>query len=225
MGLEICPCVVSDAPELARIHLAIFTTPIYRVIYAGVKPADVLAKYEKGFREGLESQENPSSSQIVYYVKAIDDMTGEIAAYAVWVLLPQGYNPAEDPQTDTTGLPDGSNMPVVLDFKRAIAVTRQEHDGRLSPHYLIALLGTHPKHERRGAATQLIKWGCERADVEDLPCYVDSSITGHALYRKLGFRAVGAMEVDLDRFEGGQGLGVQRWIAMLREPVNQNGES
>ena len=26
------------------------------------------------------------------------------------------------------------------------------------------------------------------------------------------------MTLDLDRYEGGRGLGVQRWVAMVREP-------
>ena len=225
MGFEIRPCVLSDAPSLAQVHYEVFSKPpIYRVIYAAIEPAEVLAKYEKGFYEGLESQSNssPSSTRTVEYVKAIDSVSGDIAAYAVWVLLPQGYDPAEDPQATVTGLPEGCNEAVALKFKLVIAVNRQEHDGRRGPHYLIALLGTHPLYERRGAATQLIKWGCERADVEGLPCFVDSSITGHPLYRKLGFRDVGSMEVDLDQYEGGEGLGVQRWIAMLREPVSKS---
>ena len=83
---------------------------------------------------------------------------------------------------------------------------------------MLALLGTHPNHERRGAASKLICWAFERADTEGLPCYVDSSITGYPLYGRCGFIDVGEMKVDLDKYEDGQGLGLQRWIAMVREP-------
>ena len=64
----------------------------------------------------------------------------------------------------------------------------------------------------------LIRWVFERADAEGLRCYVDSSITGYALYQRCGFECVGEMKVDLDRYEGGEGLGMQRWFAMVREP-------
>lgn len=47
---------------------------------------------------------------------------------------------------------------------------------------------------------------------------MDASRIGHPLYRKLGFEDVGKMEVDLDRYEGGEGLGLQKWVAMVREP-------
>ena len=83
---------------------------------------------------------------------------------------------------------------------------------------MLSLLATHPDHERRGAASMLIRWAFERADAQDVPCYVDSSPTGHALYVRSGFRDVGQMSVDLDKYESGQGLGVQRWKAMVREP-------
>ena len=83
---------------------------------------------------------------------------------------------------------------------------------------VLSLLGTHPNHERRGAASKLIRWAFERADAEGLPCFVDSSITGHALYERCGFTDVGEMKVDLDKYKGGQGLGVQKWMAMVREP-------
>ena len=84
---------------------------------------------------------------------------------------------------------------------------------------MISLLGTHPNHERKGAASQLIKWGCEKADRAQLPCYVDSSPTARALYTRFGFEVVGELDVDLDQFEGGQGCGLQRWYVMRREPV------
>ncbi len=53
------------------------------------------------------------------------------------------------------------------------------------------LLGTHPKHERKGAGAQLIRWAFPRADAEGLRCYVDASRLGHPLYRKCGFEDVG----------------------------------
>ena len=79
----------------------------------------------------------------------------------------------------------------------------------LAPEVL-SLLGTHPDYERRGAASKLVKWAFERADAAQLPCYVDSSMTAHALYWRLGFRDVGEMSIDLDQFVSGEGFDLQR---------------
>ena len=60
-----------------------------------------------------------------------------------------------------------------------------------------------------------------------LRCFVDSSTIGHPVYRKRGFEeCVGVLELDLSRYEGGEGYEVQRWVAMMREPrVGESGLS
>ena len=80
-------------------------------------------------------------------------------------------------------------------------------------------LGTHPKHERKGAGAQLIRWAFPRADAAGVRCYVDASKLGYPLYSKCGFQDVGELLLDMDEYEGGKGVGVQRWVAMVREPM------
>lgn len=64
----------------------------------------------------------------------------------------------------------------------------------------------------------LIQWPFSRADEEGKRCYVDASSVGYKLYKRLGFTDVAELSVDLDEYEGGKGLGVQRWVGMVREP-------
>ena len=80
-------------------------------------------------------------------------------------------------------------------------------------------LGTHPKHERKGAGAQLIRWAFPHADATGVRCYVDASKLGYPLYSKCGFQDVGELLLDMDEYEGGKGVGVQRWVAMVREPM------
>lgn len=83
---------------------------------------------------------------------------------------------------------------------------------------VLSLLGTHPKHERRGAGAMLIRWGLAQADGDQKRCYVDSSSLGYPLYKRCGFQEdVGEISVDLDQY-GAEGVGVHKWVAMLREP-------
>ncbi|KAL8827337.1 MAG: hypothetical protein Q9191_003247 [Dirinaria sp. TL-2023a] len=207
MDLPLSHCIPSDAPELARIHHAVFSSPIYRVMYEHAKPEAVVEKYEKFFTDGILEQANRTDCREVHYLKITNPGTGEIMAYIVWVFLPNGYYAAEDSQTSVEGFPDGSNIPVLHEFKRVIKVVRGEDKGRKGPHFC--------------AASKLVKWIFDRADAAQLPCYVDSSRTAHALYERLGFRDFGEMRVNLDQFQGGQGMGLQQWFAMKREPANE----
>ena len=83
---------------------------------------------------------------------------------------------------------------------------------------MLSLLGTHPEHQRRGAAAQLVRWAFPLADKEAKNCYVDASVMGYPLYRKCGFEDVGDIIWDLGKYEAGEGRGTIRWVAMKREP-------
>ncbi|KAG8525751.1 uncharacterized protein KY384_000511 [Bacidia gigantensis] len=222
MHRTIAHCVPEDAKELALAHHTIFSRgPVYHTIYAGVDQAIVIKTYEKRVSNLITEQTSLDPDREVHFLKIVGDGSDEIMAYIIWIYMPHGYDHAKDPQESTADFPADSNMPVVEDFKQMLRVVRGDDEGRKGPHFLLALLGTHPKHERKGAATMLVKWIFERADKEQLPCYVDSSRTGHALYERLGFRDFGKACVDLDKFEGGNGAGLQTWYAMKREPQKE----
>ena len=219
--LILSKCVPEDTPELARTHREIFSRPpIYQVIYAGADPASVIDKYERGFRAGIEGQSGAGTSREATYLKVCDRRSNRIAGYIVWVYMPDGYNFDEDAQLHADDLPAGSNLELAREFKGVIASSRGLHEGRQGPHYLIALLGTHPDFERRGVASMLIRYMFDKADQDSLPCYVDSSVMAQALYRRHGFVDVNTIDVDLDRFEGGKGRGMQRWYGMMRSPIH-----
>ena len=62
------------------------------------------------------------------------------------------------------------------------------------------MLHTDPKHQRRGAASALIRWGTQKADELGLPVYLESSAEGHVLYNRHGFKDIEIFEVDLKPF-------------------------
>ena len=69
---------------------------------------------------------------------------------------------------------------------------------------------THPDYRRQGAASMLIQWGCDRADQDGIPIWVDSSQEGAQIYQRFGFRDVsvsgvtptGAMSMRRDPVHG-----------------------
>ncbi|KAJ5610961.1 acetyltransferase [Penicillium lagena] len=52
---------------------------------------------------------------------------------------------------------------------------------------VLDLVATHPDYQRRGAASRLVQWGCDLADVEGADMYVSASKDGASLYAKFGF--------------------------------------
>jgi predicted acetyltransferase len=49
------------------------------------------------------------------------------------------------------------------------------------------MLGTKPEYRRRGVASQMIKWGTNRADEEGIETFVVSAPGARAVYLKHGF--------------------------------------
>lgn len=139
MSLTLSPCVPTDAPELARASLAIWSPiPRNRVTFAHVPPAALLQMYEKDFRDGMTSshQKQYRLPQQKHHLKVTDDATGEIAAYAVWVYLPEGYCAEDDGEAVLTGsLPEGTNGELMADFGRMTGTMRGEHAGRREAHW------------------------------------------------------------------------------------------
>jgi len=54
-------------------------------------------------------------------------------------------------------------------------------------NYRLELLATHPDYRKRGAATELIQWGIEKAAFEGVDVGVESSPMGLPLYLHLEF--------------------------------------
>ena len=92
MPLTLSRCLPPDAPELGRVSAAIWLpTPANKVAWAKVPESEMIKKYEKGFHDGMTVQKQCKLPQQKHYLKVTDDATGDIAAYAVWIYLPEGY--------------------------------------------------------------------------------------------------------------------------------------
>jgi ribosomal protein S18 acetylase RimI-like enzyme len=78
-------------------------------------------------------------------------------------------------------------------------------------------LATDPKHERRGAGSQLIRWVFDKADSMQAWCYLDTGIdgVGKAFYEKLGFYEVDRCDFDLEKYGG---IGKDSLMSMIRDP-------
>ncbi|KAL8724844.1 MAG: hypothetical protein Q9166_007716 [cf. Caloplaca sp. 2 TL-2023] len=227
--LIIRPCTPTDIPTLAAINHLCFNGPGNKLIYRNVSPSDRTKQLESRARAVLEHSSTssphnigPSQSQSqsqIHYLCVVDTTTDKVISHAIWIWLPAGYIASEDLDTQRPWLPPGTNEVLVKNCDRMTQTLRSAYPGRLQPHWLLSLLATKPEHEGRGAGSMLVGWGTERADAMGVRCFVDASVRGEGLYRRRGFmEEVGTLELDLRGYEGGEGYGVQRWVALMREP-------
>ena len=58
----------------------------------------------------------------------------------------------------------------------------------------------NPTHHRRGAGSQLVQWGCDRADEMGVQAFVEGTLTGRRLYEKHGFVVTEAVDLKPERW-------------------------
>ena len=57
----------------------------------------------------------------------------------------------------------------------------------LKRHWYMELLVTDPDYKGQGAASLILQYGLNLADVDNLPCYIDATPEGKPLYERLGW--------------------------------------
>ncbi|KAL4892004.1 acyl-CoA N-acyltransferase [Aspergillus ambiguus] len=192
-SLQVEPVTTEDIPALTDIIMDGFSTPHDRIMFPDTP----------GIREWWD---NANRNDILHkpdvkYVKVVDSyIPGSILAYAKW-----DFNPKERGHRFPPWHAD-SDAKACSDFFEGCEVARKAimHD---RSHYYLDMLATHSSFRRRGAATMLLRWGCDQADQAELPVYIDSSDDGVPVYERYGFYVVSGPRPTPEGIS-----------AMLREP-------
>ncbi|RAH48589.1 GNAT family N-acetyltransferase [Aspergillus brunneoviolaceus CBS 621.78] len=211
--LQLHPVTDPDLPSLTHLFYAGFTTPTDRQMFPDTP--GLRAWWAAANRQDLEQKAG------VRYLKVVDPGLGpagaaaaaapdadghaaendtSIIAYGKWDLDP-GHRGARFPEWHA----DSDAALCERFFGGCERVRREVMAPRSGGYYYLDMLVTHPQHRRRGAATMLVRWGCELADRTGMPVYIDSTRAGVPVYERLGFVVV--------REDAEAGL-----FSMVREP-------
>ena len=80
-------------------------------------------------------------------------------------------------------------------------------------------LHVHPKYQKQGIGTALLRWGFEQFDLEKEKIWIQTQMRGRNVYRKFGWVDVENFDIDLSRWGGEmRGYGMHRSPSMLRHP-------
>lgn len=72
-------------------------------------------------------------------------------------------------------------------FCKPLALSTEENS--LMGEIVLEVLATHPEFQKKGVASRLLEWGCEKMDREGAEGYLDSSVMGKPVYEKFGWVA------------------------------------
>jgi GNAT superfamily N-acetyltransferase len=86
--------------------------------------------------------------------------------------------------------------------------------------YVMGLLSSSPKFQRRGCATMLLKHVLDMADSEGRLCYIEATPMGLSVYQRLGWEIIDRLDLNIaseEEKEKGIRRDVVNWT-LMRKP-------
>ncbi|KAL0930508.1 acetyltransferase [Colletotrichum truncatum] len=192
MPIDIQPVLVNDLRRCAEIeHDAFAQGPFNKILFPGPMPENFLELRADGLAK--EYREDPT----VRMFKAVDtDLEGDeaIVAWCKFHSYPEGL-PTPKPRVFGPGSnPEACTMLFVgMDNMRERLMVGK-------PSVYLHVLVTDPKHQRRGAGLQLLTPIMQEAVRLGVPAYLESSLYGHRLYQKAGFKDLEEQRLDMTKY-------------------------
>ncbi|KAE8349876.1 acyl-CoA N-acyltransferase [Aspergillus coremiiformis] len=164
---------LDDIPQMTEVWFRAFGTPHNLILFPDTP--GVRAWWDETNRHDLLNRPYQK------FIKVVDSAKPScIVAYGKWDLEPDQCGERYPPWHEE------SNSEICSEFFGGIENQRRNvMQGRR--HYYFDMLATNPDHQRRGAASLLVQWGCDLADRNGAAIYIASSQEGLGLYRKFGF--------------------------------------
>ncbi|KAI7195661.1 hypothetical protein D0869_01503 [Hortaea werneckii] len=219
MALELSFMEEDDIPAFAAVEAAAMADwSVARAMdmtSQGCEPRQAMV--ERWAREGFQND----SQQV--WLKVTDTELGELVAAALWrfeladeragaASSAPARNAAVEPQGQTYPVPE-----VMAAMSKIWEAFKNDFIGGQAFANL-SILVTHPHHQGRGAASMLVRWGCEKADERDMIAALMATKAGVGVYLRHDFQVLNETVLDLRPY--GVDTSDLR-IGMLRQPMSR----
>ncbi|KAK5115960.1 hypothetical protein LTR62_000416 [Meristemomyces frigidus] len=200
MPLQVQPMHYDDIPAMATIDAAAMANWGLAIAMQNGLPEGqtreefIVQLSQGGWDRGME------------WVKVVDsELDGKLIAAALWRFqleqeTPKDESTAQAPGAEDEGLKPALTFPPVMAAMTALSKLQNDKYVHGQPHALLSVLVTDPQHQRRGAGTLLVKYGCDKADSLGLFAILHASPAGVGVYTKQGFEVIEEKLLDLRPF-------------------------
>jgi GNAT superfamily N-acetyltransferase len=201
-NLQVSLLTPDEAEHYVRIRHETFRPTINKILYSrGEASQKTLSRVAQETRDGI--------AKGTLFLKCVDTTTGEVVAAARWRYVKPKQDGAKERTWDEVEAsfldimqPYDESEPKMLDALFELFNANKRENLGTRPYYCLDTLATLAKHERRGAGSLLVKWGCDRADEAGVEAYLEASEIGAPMYARHGFVALPEMVLDLRKYGG-----------------------
>ncbi|KAH6650508.1 hypothetical protein F5144DRAFT_481517 [Chaetomium tenue] len=218
-NIRIREATPADVETIVDVYFAAFDDNVMnQLMYPGGVSADARKKFGAKFlpQPASEDAGQSTTAKGQNFVYVATDTSGEIIAFAKWLLQREARPEEEWIKEDFTatveGWGEGCDLGVVDSFIGLMNRAQSEHAKGEAALYL-SIIGCNPARQRSGAGSALLEWGVNLADSLGLPCRLEASPIGYGLYRKFGFEDVGVVDVKISENWGVTNTNGSNWGA------------
>ncbi|KAH8725555.1 hypothetical protein GQ44DRAFT_772210 [Phaeosphaeriaceae sp. PMI808] len=212
-NLQVFPLKSDEAEKFMRIRHETFKSTINKILYSRGEASQKTLDRVTG--EVLEAMNKGA-----FFLKCVDMTNGEIIAAARWRHVKPKQEGAKERTWDEVEAAfqdhlkpyDESNPELIEALFDILSKHKREHLGT-RPYYCLDTLATLQQHERRGAGSMLVRWGCAKADEAGVEAYLEASPMGAPMYARHGFERKEQIDLDLRKYGGDEVISL---IPMLR---------
>ncbi|KAF6817238.1 GNAT family [Colletotrichum musicola] len=190
MPLKLRPATAADAPSLAPIYFSAFgDNPILQNCFP--PSSDQCRK----FTADAFTKEFDDPRARILVVSDPDNAADpeEIIAWAKWVRPAAEGEENVEPPPPVESWPSEGNPRFADEFFGGIGRRHAALMGDVR-HWYLELIVCHKDHQGKGAASPLLRWGCDRADEDGLVAFLEAVTRAKVVYQKYGFETVETMD-------------------------------
>jgi hypothetical protein len=195
----------SEASLYVHIRHETFRPTVNKILYSRANGE----ASQKTLDRVAEETRNNIINKGYLFLKCVDTSTGEMIAGARWrYVKPKSPGATERTWEEVEAAfserfpPYDETEPEMLDALMDLFNKHKREALGNRPYFCLDTLATLGKHERRGAGSMLVRWGCEKADEAGVQAYLEASPMGAPMYARHGFVALPEIELDLRRWGG-----------------------
>lgn len=211
MAVVVFPAIPEDARILLDIGSEAFNDGFNQMMFSTIPLSETSMSHLEQIRRNAMI-DNPYS----HVFKAVDTDTNEIIAGSKWAVVHEAeiIQNTVDEEVDAllqTAIHE-ARIDVMREFYTKLWTAKRANLGyldgevfKLRARIELDSLYTHPKHQRRGAASKLMQWGFDESDRLGLDIYLEATVEGKPVYEKYGFEEVSTFDIDASKY-GKEGI-------------------
>jgi GNAT superfamily N-acetyltransferase len=205
-NLQVSLLKPEEAEQYVHIRHETFRPTVNKILYSrGEASQKTLDRVAEETRGGIKKG--------TLFLKCVDTSTDETLAVARWRYVQPKEAGAQERTWDEVEAGFLEHLPPYEESDPALLTAlfdlfnahKRKYLGN-RPYFVLDTLCTLARHERKGAGSMLVRWGCDRADEAGVEAYLEASPLGAPMYARHGFVRQEEIELDLRKFGGDEVL-------------------